>query len=156
APSGRGERFEVLLDGAHFLLIDESYNASPEALRAALAVLGEQPVAKKGRRIAVLGDMLEMGEDTPAMHAEIASVLEDNKIDLVFLAGDAMKHLWDVLPETRRGRHCATSDVLVDIVAKAVHPGDVVMVKGSAGMHMNRVVTALKSLDNSNPTKGEA
>lgn len=155
APSGRGEQFEVSIAEGCFKLIDESYNASPEAVSASLAVLGEQPVGENGRRIAVLGDMLEMGDDSPRMHAEIAQVLEETSIDQVFLAGEAMRHLWDELPKSLRAHHAVSSGALNEVVCKAVRPGDVVMVKGSAGMHMGQLVSALKSLDTSNQTKGE-
>jgi len=154
-PSGRGERFDIRCGDDCFVLIDESYNASPASMRASMAVLGGQPVGDVGRRIAVLGDMLELGEDTPQLHADIADVLEDHSIDLVFAAGAAMEHLWNALPEHRRGHHSATSDLLADVVCRSVHPGDVVMVKGSAGVRMGHVVNALKSLDTSQHQKGK-
>jgi len=146
APSGRGQRFDVETKDGGFVLIDESYNASPAAMRAALAVLGAQPVVNDGRRIAVLGDMLELGDETPDLHAELSDVLSDNHIDLTFLVGEAMEHLWRELGKKRRGYHSVSSELLADVVRKAVRPGDVVMVKGSAGVHMGRVVDALKSL----------
>lgn len=154
APTGRGQRFEITFDDGKFLLIDESYNASPAAMRAAMAVLGAQQVRQGGRRIAVLGDMLELGDETPDLHAALAEVLSDNAVDLVFLAGEAMVHLWDALPDNMRGYHCITSDLLVDVVRQAVRPRDVVMVKGSAGARMGRVVEALKSLTPSQQNQG--
>jgi len=156
APIGRGQHFEITLGDGQFLLIDESYNASPAAMRAAMAVLGAQRVSHGGRRIAVLGDMLELGDETPDLHAALVEALSDNAVDLVFLAGEAMVHLWDVMPEDMRGYHCITSDLLVDVVRQAVRPGDVVMVKGSAGARMGRVVEALKSLNPSQQNQGGA
>ena len=156
APSGRGERFEIQLKDGAFTLIDESYNASPAAMRAAMAVLGSQPVGDNGRRIVALGDMLEMGDESPDLHADLSEDVESNHLDLAFLAGEDMQYLWDALPDHKRGHHSINSDLLADVVRKAVRPGDVVMVKGSAGVRMNHVVNALKSLDTQNQKKGEA
>ena len=156
APSGRGQRFDIQIQDGPFVLIDESYNASPAAMRAALAVLGAQTVANGGRRIAVLGDMLELGDETPDLHSDLSDALEDNGVDIAFLVGEAMEHLWRMLPNKRRGYHSVSSDLLADVVRKAVRPGDVVMIKGSAGVRMGRVVDALKSLNISKHEKGEA
>ena len=156
APSGRGQRFVIESKDGRFVLIDESYNASPAAMRAAMAVLGTQPVANGGRRIAVLGDMLELGDETSDVHRDLGDALEDNDIDVAFLVGEAMEHLWRALPRKRRGHHSASSDLIADVVCKAVRPGDVVMVKGSAGVRMGQVVEALKSLNISQLEKGEA
>ena len=145
-PQGRGERFEVTLPGGSFTLIDESYNASPTAMRASFAVLGACPLAADGRRIAVLGDMLELGTDTPRCHAELADALVRHNVDTAFLAGEAMVHLWDALPTRMHGHHSVTSELLADVVIKAVRPGDVVMVKGSAGARMGQLVNRLKAL----------
>ena len=85
------------------LLIDETYNASPVALRAALEVLAETPVGKGGRRIAVLGDMLELGDTAVAQHIAMAADVERRKIDLVFAVGPLMNRLYGQLPTARRG-----------------------------------------------------
>ena len=152
-PAGRGERFEIAMKEGVFTLIDESYNASPAAVRASLAVLGAQKVEPGQRRIAVLGDMLELGVDTPRLHAELAEALVANKVDAVFLAGEAMAYLWDAMPTRLRGHHSVTAELLTDVVMKAVRPGDVVMVKGSAGSRMGLIANRLKALGPIN--KGE-
>jgi len=144
---GRGQRFEISLPGGTMTLIDESYNASPAAMEAALAVLGAQPVTGAGSRIAVLGDMLELGVKTPQWHAELADAIVKSGIDLVFTAGQAMDHLWAVLPAHLQGHAAKTSDLLADAVKAAVQPGDVVMVKGSAGVRMGHVVATLLAMD---------
>lgn len=144
-PSGRGERFDVSIDGGSFTLIDESYNASPAAMRASLAVLHTQPINPGSRRIAVLGDMLELGADTSRLHAELADALVAHNIDTAFLAGEAMTDLWNALPTHMQGHHSVTSELLADVVTKAVRPGDVVMVKGSAGTRMSHIVNKLKA-----------
>ena len=153
-PKSRGERFDVQLKDGTFALIDESYNASPAAVGAALAVLGAQPVPTSSSRIAVLGDMLELGDDTPQIHRDLGEVLISSGVDTVYLAGEAMHHLWDALPKQMQGHHCQSSKELADVVKAAVRPGDVVMIKGSAGSKMDVVVKKLRALDKTR-TKGE-
>ncbi len=148
---GRGARQRVRLDGASgagsFLLIDESYNASPVAVTAALQVLGMADLGDRGRRIAVLGDMLELGEHAAEMHRGLARPIELNEVDLVFACGPMMAELLAALPADKRGGFAEDSLALAPLVAAAVGPGDAVMVKGSLGSAMNRVVEALRALD---------
>lgn len=143
APKGRGQRRRVEMAGGSYELIDESYNASPVSMKAAIATLASVRPAKGGRRIAVLGDMLELGPQGPLLHAAIAETAESWNIDLVFTAGTLMSHLHEALAEHRRGGHAADSAGVAELVKAAVRPGDVVMVKGSAGSRMGRVVNAL-------------
>ncbi len=143
---GRGQRFTVTVEGGCFELIDDSYNASPVSMAASFAVLGALAPGKGGRRIAVLGDMLELGADERALHAGLARPLAAHGIDLVFAAGPRMRALFDALPARMQGAHAADAARLAPIVADAVRPGDVVGVKGSAGSRMGRVVEALKTL----------
>jgi UDP-N-acetylmuramoyl-tripeptide--D-alanyl-D-alanine ligase len=147
-PKGRGQRHRIEIAGGGFDLIDESYNASPVAMRAALAVLGRATVRDGGRRIAVLGDMRELGAQAPLLHAGLAADIVDNKVDLVFCCGPSMAHLHAALPAARRGAHAADSAALLPLVTRAVAPGDVVLVKGSLGSRMAPIVEALQSLAN--------
>jgi UDP-N-acetylmuramoyl-tripeptide--D-alanyl-D-alanine ligase len=138
---GRGARFEA----GGVQVIDESYNANPASMAAALALLGNAPSSNKnGRRIAVLGDMLEMGEGGIAHHAGLAQPIEANKVDLVFASGSQMKALWDALPASRRGAYAENAAGLAPKVMAAVKPGDTVLVKGSNGAKMSVIVEALK------------
>lgn len=151
-PKGRGERLRIHLTGGSALVIDDTYNANPRSMTAALAALaavkpGKDANGHIGRRIAVLGDMLELGADAPAMHADLADVARAEGIDLVFTAGPLMEHLHLALPLALRAAHSADSAALAPVVAKAIRPGDVVMAKGSAGSRMSRVIDALKTLD---------
>jgi UDP-N-acetylmuramoyl-tripeptide--D-alanyl-D-alanine ligase len=129
-------------DGA-FTLIDESYNANPVSMVAALGALGAHPT--QGRRIAVLTDMLELGADAARHHAGLAAPIDAAKVDLVFCAGSMMTALWDVLPQRRRGGYAADAAALAHAVVAAIRPGDVVMVKGSNGSNAAAVVQALIS-----------
>ena len=142
---GRGRERQVRLPGGAFTLIDESYNANPISMRAAIATLGAR--AAEGRRIAVLTDMLELGPDAAARHAELAEPLAEANVDLVFCAGPLMKHLWDTLPAGRRAGYARTAQDLTAEVVEAVRPGDVVMVKGSNGSKAGVIAAALAGLD---------
>jgi UDP-N-acetylmuramoyl-tripeptide--D-alanyl-D-alanine ligase len=146
-PKGRGQRHRVALDVGGFDLIDESYNASPVAMRAALAVLGRATVNAGSRRIAVLGDMRELGAQSPMLHAGLAPDIAENGIDLVYSCGPMMAHLHEALPSGKRGAHEADSAALAPVVRRAVRAGDVVLVKGSLGSRMAPVVEALMALD---------
>ncbi len=148
-PEGRGQRTEIALRDGAVLLIDESYNANPASMRAAIELLGDSPVTRSGRRIAVLGDMLEMGAESPSFHSALAPVITDAHVDAVFCCGANMKSLASALPAAILGAWTQDSDELVNEVVSAVQPGDVVMVKGSLGSRMAPIVSALKSLDRS-------
>ncbi len=144
APSkGRGRRHRVDMPAGSFHVIDESYNASPVAMRAALELLGAAAPAARGRRIAVLGDMLELGESAPQLHAELAEDLLANRVDLLFACGPHMAHLYDAVPRNRRGAYAPDAEQLLNGVLAEVRPGDVVMVKGSLGSRMQPIVQAL-------------
>jgi UDP-N-acetylmuramoyl-tripeptide--D-alanyl-D-alanine ligase len=143
AGAGRGQRVTLALPGGTALLLDDSYNASPPSVRAGLAVLAAQPAS---RRVAVLGDMLELGEGGPAMHAELASDVA-SAATVVYCCGPLMRHLFEALPKGKRGAHLPDSAALAPLLAEAIRPGDVVLVKGSLGSRMALVVAALKSLN---------
>lgn len=145
-PKGRGRRHRVALNGGVFELIDESYNASPVSMCAAFEVLGVAQPGAGGRRIAVLGDMLELGADAGDLHAGLAAPLRRNGIDAVFTAGRHMVRLWEVLPAALQVGHAADAEALLPLVLAAVRPGDVVMVKGSAGSRTGLIVQALLGL----------
>jgi UDP-N-acetylmuramoyl-tripeptide--D-alanyl-D-alanine ligase len=142
---GRGKRLVLSGPGGTITLLDESYNANPSSMRAAMQVAGTIPIGGAGRRIAVLGDMLELGDAGPSLHAELAEAADAGAIDLVFCAGPLMKNLFDALPANRQGGYAADSAALEPIVLDAVRAGDVVTVKGSNGSRMARIVTALKT-----------
>jgi len=134
---GRGARFTA--GGVE--VIDESYNANPASMTAALALLGKA----QGRRIAVLGDMLEMGSDAAAHHAGLAAAIEAARADLVFLCGPLMRALWEALPASRRAVYAQSSAELVAGLASALRTGDTVLVKGSNGSRMSVIIDALKA-----------
>ncbi len=136
ALKGRGERFTAR--GVH--VIDESYNANPASMAAALALLKTVP----GRRIAVLGDMREMGEGGLVHHAGLAVPIAEADVDLVFAAGPQMKALWEALPSSRRGAWAESSAELKPRVLAALAAGDTVLVKGSNGSRMSLIIEALK------------
>jgi UDP-N-acetylmuramoyl-tripeptide--D-alanyl-D-alanine ligase len=144
APKGRGEQLPLTHPAGRFMLIDESYNANPASMRAALALLGQASPQGRGRRIAVLGDMLELGEVSPTQHRGLAPAVEQSGADLVFLAGPMMAALWRDLPEARRGAYAESAAELEPILLQAIGPGDVIMMKASLGTRLGPVVEAVK------------
>lgn len=155
APRGRGAQIQIQIEGGAITVIDESYNASPASMRAAIAVLAGTCRAADGRRIAVLGDMLELGDTAPQLHAALANELESSEIDLVYCAGPNMSALDAALPARMRGAYAEDAEGLVTTVCAAVAPGDTVMVKGSLGSRMAILVDALSALDTSTTTARE-
>jgi UDP-N-acetylmuramoyl-tripeptide--D-alanyl-D-alanine ligase len=143
ALKGRGARFRVPVSGGDIEVIDESYNANPASMGMTIAMLGAAPT--KGRRIAVLGDMLEMGSDGAKHHAALARDIENARVDLVFANGPQMRALWDKLPASRRGAHGATSADIAPKFMNSIRAGDVVLVKGSLGSKMAVIIDALKA-----------
>ena len=142
--SGRGAPFSIELAGGSALVIDDSYNANPASVAAALAVLGKAPIGPRGRRIAVLGDMLELGPKGRALHRGLVEPLLANAVDLVFCCGPLMHALWQALPAGRRGGYAENSAALESQVLPAIRAGDAVMVKGSLGSRMAPIVKALR------------
>jgi UDP-N-acetylmuramoyl-tripeptide--D-alanyl-D-alanine ligase len=143
AVPGRGRRHELAWHGGTLTLIDESYNASPAAMRAAIAVLG---AARGARRLAVLGDMLELGEAAEDFHRQLAGLLLAAEVDRVFLVGTLVGALHEALPEPMRGGLCRTANEAIPLVLRFLQPGDVVTVKGSRGVGLGRVVEQLRAV----------
>ena len=145
--AGRGTRVTLDMPDARdgtALLIDESYNANPASMRAALALLGQAEIGPQGRRIAVLGDMLELGSAGADLHRELLAPVTAHGIDLVFCCGPLMRALWEALPSERRAGYAETSAALEPQVLAAIRSGDAVMVKGSLGSRMGPIVKALE------------
>jgi UDP-N-acetylmuramoyl-tripeptide--D-alanyl-D-alanine ligase len=140
---GRGRRCEIAWRDGTLTLIDESYNASPAAMRAALAVLAVTEPATGARRVAVLGDMLELGDAAERLHRELADPLVAAKVDRVFLVGEAMVALHHALPEGKRGGLWQSADEAIPALLHFLEPGDVVTIKGSRGVRVSRIVERL-------------
>jgi UDP-N-acetylmuramoyl-tripeptide--D-alanyl-D-alanine ligase len=145
ALKGRGARFSIAVGGGTATIIDESYNANPASMAAALELLGSTEPGKGGRRIAVLGDMLEMGPEGEALHAALARDIEAANADLVFANGTQMSALWSAIPMSRKGAYATSSRDIVEQVAREVRAGDVLLVKGSLGSKMAVFIDALKT-----------
>ena len=144
AEKGRGRQYRLAHPaGGAFVLIDESYNANPASMRAALAVLGATPVSGEGRRIAVLGDMLELGAHAQELHAELAPALAEARVDRALLGGPQMAALAESLPADMPCKHRDGAEALTPLVLETVQPGDAVMVKASNGLGFSRIVAAL-------------
>jgi UDP-N-acetylmuramoyl-tripeptide--D-alanyl-D-alanine ligase len=144
AAAGRGERRVLDLGSGDATLIDESYNANPASMAAAINVLGQAEVGPRGRRIAVLGDMRELGPTGPSLHGGLAEAVKANGIDLVYCCGPLMRNLWDALSAGKRGGYADSSADLESQVVSAVRAGDAIMIKGSLGSKMKVIVNALE------------
>ncbi len=158
-PSGRGLREKIMLDPVEdlsFTLIDDAFNANPASLEAALEMLATMTPARDdggagGRRIAILGDMLELGPDEVAMHRALAELPAMRAVDLVHCVGPRMAALHAALPHRKRGRQVAQAEDLAQIAHLLVAPGDIVLVKGSKSSFVSRVVDGLRNLEAASP-----
>ncbi len=164
-PAGRGTREVLRLDATDdsmtLDLIDDAFNANPASMAAALEVLamvcpaGAGDAAQTGRRIAILGDMLELGPQEAALHAGLAALPAVQALSLVHCVGPRMHHLWQALPDEKRGKRVDSAEELADEVLRLVAPGDVVLVKGSKGSHVSRIAAALRRADQAGPGQME-
>lgn len=135
---GRGK---VYTSSSGFKVIDESYNSSPIAVKAALENLASY---RKGERlIAVLGDMKELGNGGARLHADLSSDIETHGIDIVYTFGSLMRNLADALMEKSKYHNDSDVYAMIEKVKAEVKPGDVVLVKGSRGMRMEKIVESL-------------
>lgn len=146
AAAGRGAQTRVRLQsGAEIVILDESYNANPTSMAAALTLLGQMTPKKKGRRIAVLGQMLELGPEGPALHAGLAEPLLAAGVDALYVAGALMDHLWEKVPATIRAGRAAAAGALAPAILSMLRDGDIVMVKGSNASKVSEIVAAIKA-----------
>jgi UDP-N-acetylmuramoyl-tripeptide--D-alanyl-D-alanine ligase len=146
APAGRGARAQLEApDGGRILLIDESYNANPASVRAALAAMATTPRADFPRRIAVLGDMRELGEAAADLHRGLKEAVDAAGVDLVLACGPMMRLLYDTLKAGQQGGWAPDSGGLVDVMLDTIRPGDAVMIKGSLATKMAPLVEALRA-----------
>ncbi|MFB9149443.1 UDP-N-acetylmuramoyl-tripeptide--D-alanyl-D-alanine ligase [Roseovarius ramblicola] len=156
-PEGRGTRERLVLDlaadGMSIDLIDDAFNANPASMAAALDILAasrpQDDVGRvaRGRRIAILGDMLELGPTEAALHAALADLPAMQAVDEVHCVGPRMRALWEALPDARRGERAATAEDLAARAHRLVDAGDVVLVKGSKGSRVARIADALRRAD---------
>ena len=140
AEPGRGQTHILDIDGKSVTLIDESYNANPASMNAAISILKDKP----GRRIAVLGDMFELGKDEVDMHAALAKPLQEAGVARVVFAGECMRSLKGALPQEMRGAWCQDWDSALEALKNELEDGDVILVKGSNGVGLGQLVAALK------------
>ena len=139
-PAGRGARYPVAVGQGEATLLDESYNANPASVRAALDVLGRLP----GRRIAVLGDMRELGTEGPGLHADLAEAVAAADVARLYTCGPLMERLHAAVPAAIRAAHVEDSAALLPLVLAGLREGDVVLVKGSLGSRMGPIAEALR------------
>lgn len=142
ALSGRGEVLNLKIETTEFSVIDDSYNANPESMRAAISALGAR---RKGRKLAVLGDMFELGADELRLHAELADPLQDVGVSRVIVVGECMRALRGALPRPMRGAWAKDWKEALTALEEEVQANDTVLVKGSNASGLGQLVTALKN-----------
>jgi UDP-N-acetylmuramoyl-tripeptide--D-alanyl-D-alanine ligase len=143
AGAGRGQRHHLKYRKAEFELIDESYNANPASMEAAIGLLGQASPGPRGRRIAVLGDMLELGKHSEQLHRSLVRPLRARQIDRVFLVGPEMAALAEALPKKLHGGHYEEASKVVTPLLASLRGGDVVMIKASNGLKFGALVRSL-------------
>lgn len=140
--AGRGQRSTVKVGDGEALLIDESYNANPASMAATLRVLGAAPAE---RRIAILGEMRELGEDSPRYHADLAGPLREANVDFALLVGQEMTALANALEGRIEFAHVPDAGAALDSIGDIIAPGDAILIKGSNAIGLSRVVEQLRS-----------
>ncbi|MEM7170736.1 MAG: UDP-N-acetylmuramoylalanyl-D-glutamyl-2,6-diaminopimelate--D-alanyl-D-alanine ligase [Pseudomonadota bacterium] len=151
ALKGRGARHVIPYDSGSFTIIDESYNANPASMRAAISLLGQADPAANGRRVAVLGDMLELGPSSGYLHRKLSEPLREAEVDLVYCCGPEMEKLYRALPKRLQGGHCPNSQELAPMVIEGLEVNDVVLIKGSLGSRMAVILDALLNIEDTPP-----
>lgn len=139
AIAGRGKTHDLIISGKSFTLLDESYNANPASMRAAIEVLSRA----EGRRLAVLGDMFELGADELSFHAQLSQPLEAAAVSRVFVTGECMRALRGALPQPMRGAWCKDWETAKDALLSELEDGDTLLVKGSNATGLSKLVSAL-------------
>lgn len=143
---GRGLALEVHASFGSFTVVDDAYNASPVSVEAAIDTLAARVPGPGGRRIVALGDMLELGDGELALHAALAGPIAKRGVDLVFVAGPRMAALWEMLAPEQKGAYASDADSLIPHLVGSLRAGDIILIKGSNGSRMGRVVEALRGL----------
>ena len=141
---GRGQRLRVAAHNGSAVVIDESYNANPASMAASLAVLGEVLPVRRGRRLAVLGAMRELGDKSDAFHAELAPHIVAAGVSCVILVGNEMKPLASALGRQLEVLHVTDAAAAETEIVRLIAPDDVILVKGSNSVRLGDVVAALK------------
>jgi len=146
---GRGAREEIHLGSGKILLLDDSYNANPTSIAAALEVLAATPGT--GRKIAYLGDMKELGPNEVPLHSELAQLPAIESIDKIHCIGPLMRHLHAALPDAKRGMWYLTSTEVLPDLASQIETGDIVLAKGSLSMALAKIVDGIRNLGHAGP-----
>ena len=142
--AGRGKILDIQIDNKNITIIDDSYNANPASMKAALDNLSNH--LKQGRKIAIISDMLELGPTEVELHSDIGSYINDLDIDLVITMGILSKNSYDKLDSSKKLHHFNNKDELQLNILDFLEDGDILMLKGSKGTLMYKVVEYLNNL----------
>ena len=142
--AGRGRSYALKLGSINFTVIDESYNASPASVSATLKVLKESSPTGSGRRIAVLGDMLELGRRERVLHTALSEDVIEAGVSVVFTIGSRMLYLSQALPLSISRHHFDNARAAIEPLVEGINQGDVILIKGSFAIQMGLIVSALR------------
>lgn len=145
AGAGRGAHKEIFLDGAVVTVIDESYNANPVSMAASISLLGVCEPERSGRRIAVLGDMLELGAEAMAFHAGLSENLIAAGVDRLYSVGPLMENLFAVAPSTIRAASGQSVAEIAPLLLEDLRDGDIILVKGSNASKVGEIIAILEN-----------
>lgn len=150
AIEGRGKQHRIPIMGGEILLIDDAYNANLTSMQAGLSVLAAMPIPSRGRRLAILGEMLELGSEAESQHQQLMSTVLSHPIDLVFAVGGAVvKTVFERnIPTEKVGGYASTVETLMPMVINTLCPGDIVFIKGSKGSRVSKIVDTLVAQQN--------
>ena len=145
AVGGRAQVVEIPIGSGTALLIDDSFNATPDSVRATLKLLAEYGPQRQARRIAVLGDILHLGPASQDLHSSLAEDICLRPIHQVFTIGSEMLHLHRALPHAIRGPHASCLRELEQLVRAYLQAGDILTIKASTPIGLGRLAASLKS-----------
>ena len=143
ALAGRGSEKPLHVQGRKIMMIDDAYNANPGSMAAALEKLSETQTS--GRRIAVLGEMAELGSNAERYHTELAALINHSKIERVYLSGEAYNACWQLLEQDRKGGYVTTHLALKPLLLETLQDGDVILLKGSHSTRIHELVRWLEA-----------
>ena len=144
AIKGRGMIYDLSIEGKFFQAIDESYNANPESTKSSINLLSEIDYLKSKRKILVLGDMMELGNFSKAMHIEMANFINNSDVNLVFCIGYETRNLWEYLNESKKGFYSNESEILIKSLFNKIKDNDLILFKGSSKSRVNNILDSLK------------
>ena len=145
-PNGRGDFSKIKVNGKNINLIDESYNSNPLSLKS--AILNYDKInSKKSKKYLLLGDMLELGNHSKKLHQSIIPIINQTKVDKVFVKGSKVTSIFNQLTKSKKGRILQNKSQIINLIRDDLNNNDYLMIKASNATGFNRIVKDLKGLN---------